>query len=137
MASDSDLHRCTVLVVDDDQELRDVLALALDTLGFRVRTASNGREALHLLRSLPDICAVMLDVLMPVMDGAMFRETQLRDRSLRGIPIVAMTGAPEGVERARAIGAAALLQKPLDFDELRETLGRVCRHRNGHGGPPP
>jgi len=137
MASDADLHRCTVLVVDDDPELRNVLALALETSGFRVLTASNGREALHRLRSLPDICAVMLDVLMPVMDGAMFRETQLRDRSLRGIPIVAMTGAPEGVERARAIAAAALLRKPLDFDEVRETLGRLCRQTNGRGGPPP
>jgi CheY-like chemotaxis protein len=137
MASDHGPHRCSVLIVDDDAELCEVLRVALEAPNVVVLTASNGREALHLLRSHPEVCVVVLDVLMPVMDGEAFRATQLRDRSLHGIPIVAMSGAADGRERARAIGAWGYLRKPLDLDEAREVVRLGCGQRGRGAAPGP
>src|SRR5689334_21157269 len=96
-------HRCTVLVIDDDAEIRELLRVALTSDGYHVAGVSNGREALHYLRSHADICIVLLDLALPVMDGAQFRRAQLLDRSLAWMPLVVMTGTVDAERRAREL----------------------------------
>jgi CheY-like chemotaxis protein len=124
-------HRCTVLVVDDDAEARELLRVALTSEGYEVATVPNGREALHHLRSHADACIILLDLMLPVMDGAHFRTAQLHDRSLAWIPLVVMTAAVDADRRARELGARRLVRKPLDLDEVKQALRYVgcCQAR--------
>ncbi len=127
-------HRCGVLVVDDDLDARELLEVALRSAGYRIAGVPNGREALHYLRSHADTCIILLDLMLPVMDGARFRHAQLHDRSLAWIPVVVMSGAMDADQRARDIGARHLVRKPLDLDEVRQTLKMIgcCQARPQH-----
>jgi len=131
MSAEDAPHRCAVLVVDDDAEMRDLLAVALAAEGYRVDAVANGREALHHLRSHAETCVILLDLMLPVMDGPQFRRVQMRDRSLAWIPVVVMSAAADGRRQARGIGARGFVPKPLDLDEVRRALRRIgcCRTR--------
>jgi len=118
-------HRCGVLVVDDDVDAREVLKVALTADGYGVAAVPNGREALHYLRSHANTCIILLDLMLPVMDGPSFRQVQLRDRSLAWIPVVIMSGALDANQRAREIGARRFVRKPLDLDEVRQALRSI------------
>jgi CheY-like chemotaxis protein len=128
-ATPADRHRCSVLVVDDDADIRELLRVSLSSNGYDVAAVADGREALQYLRSHVDTCMILLDLLLPAMDGAMFRAAQLRDRSLAWIPVVVMSGGVEAAVTARAFGARAFVRKPLDLDDVRRTLGTIecCR----------
>jgi len=131
-------HRCSVLVVDDDAEICELLGVALSADGYLVACAPNGREALHHLRSHADVCIILLDLILPVMDGVQFRHAQLRDRSLAWIPLVVMSGAIDADRRARELGARRLIRKPLDLDNVRLALRSIdccqARPRGAAGG---
>jgi CheY-like chemotaxis protein len=118
-------HGCCVLVVDDDADLREVLRVALVADGYSVSTVANGREALDHLRSTADTCIIVLNLMMPVMDGIQFREGQLRDRALAWIPIVIVSGAVDGAPKARELGATMFVRKPIDLDEVRRALRQI------------
>jgi len=124
-------HRCSVLVVDDDPEVRELLRVALTADGYLVSTAPNGRDAMHHLRSHAETCIVLLDLMLPGMDGAQFRAAQLRDRSLSWIPIVIMSAALDADRRARELGARRFLRKPIDLDAVRDALRHIgcCQAR--------
>ena len=124
-------HRCSVLVVDDDVEGQALLKVALEADGYEVAAVSDGREALHYLRSHAETCIVLLDLMLPAMDGAQFRAAQLRDRSLSWIPVVVMSGAIDADRRARELGARRFVRKPLDIDDVRAALRHIgcCRAR--------
>jgi CheY-like chemotaxis protein len=118
-------HRCGVLVVDDDADVCELLRVSLEAAGYRVAAVSDGREALHYLRSHADTCMILLDLMLPSMDGAQFRAAQLRDRSLAWIPVVVVSAAEDARERARAFRARSVLQKPLDLDAVRGALAHI------------
>jgi CheY-like chemotaxis protein len=124
-------HRCGVLVIDDDADVRELLRVALSGDGYSVAGVPDGREALHYLRSHADTCIVLLDLMLPVMDGAQFRAAQTRDRALAWIPLVVMSAAVDADRRAREIGARRLVRKPLDLDEVRQALRLIgcCQAR--------
>jgi len=124
-------HKCGVLVVDDDVDIRELLKVALTADGYRIAGVPNGREALHYLRSHADTCIILLDLMLPVMDGTSFRQAQLRDRSLAWIPVAIMSAAMDADRRARDIGARRLVRKPLDLDDVRRTLRLIgcCQAR--------
>jgi CheY-like chemotaxis protein len=124
-------HRCGILVVDDDEEIRELLRIALSADGYTVAGVPNGREALYYLRSHADVCIVLLDLMLPEMDGAAFRAAQQRDRSLAWIPIVVMSAMIDADRRAREIGARRFVRKPLDLDEVRHALRLIgcCQAR--------
>lgn len=118
-------HRCSVLVVEDDAELREVLRVALTTDGYDVSVVGNGRDAITHLRSTPSTCIIVLDLSLPVMDGKQFRAAQLRDRSLAWIPVVVLSGAIAGPQEAHDLGARSFVRKPVDVEELRRALRDV------------
>ena len=106
-----------VLVVEDHEDLRELLTVLLEGEGFSVQTAANGREALAALdESRPAL--ILLDLMMPVMNGDEFRARQLADPRYRDVPVICMTAAHDGRARAERIRADEYFQKPLDFDEL-------------------
>ena len=123
--------RMRVLVVDDDADIRELLRVALKTEGYSVAAVDNGREALNHLRSHADTCIILLDLMLPIMDGTHFRTAQLHDRSLAWIPMILMSGAPDPDRRARELGARRLVRKPLDLDEVKQALRYVgcCQAR--------
>lgn len=112
-----------VLLVEDEQIIRESLGSLLEDEGYQVSSAENGQEALTGLKggALPDI--IVLDLRMPIMDGWEFRAAQKEDPRLRGIPVIA-TSADRSAP-ALAISAQAYLRKPVDLSELLRTLDRI------------
>jgi CheY-like chemotaxis protein len=123
--SDTANHRCSVLIVDDDADVRELVRIALETEGYTVGCVADGRDALNYLRSHADTCLILLDLMLPVMDGRHFRTVQLQDRSLAWIPIVLMSGAPDPERSARELGARRVVRKPLDLDEVKQVLSSI------------
>lgn len=116
----------TVLIVDDDVDIRDVLSMFLEEEGYTVATAPNGRAALIYLREHPDVSVILLDLMMPIMTGFQFREAQKLDPLIATIPVVIMTA--RGALEPGAIDACDILPKPLPFEMLIESLNRARRH---------
>jgi CheY-like chemotaxis protein len=116
-----------VLVVDDEADLRETLHMVLQLEGYRVVTARDGAEALARLRDggvFP--CLILLDIMMPRMNGVQFRQEQMSDPALRDIPVVVLTGGSEAVlSKAAALGLEAL-RKPVKLDALLSAVGRFC-----------
>lgn len=108
-----------VLIVENDKGLRDGLQELLESQGYAVTWATNGQKALALLRSIADLPRViLLNLMMPVMDGFQFRAAQECDPRLGPIPVIVMT-ADRHVEVKRIkMGVNAYMKKPLDIDEV-------------------
>jgi two-component system chemotaxis response regulator CheY len=111
-----------VLIVDDNQETRDLLERILLIKGYATATAADGEAALRYLRSGRPACLVILDVLMPVMDGHRFCGELRADPALAGIPVIAYT-AGAAVE---VPGAVACVRKAVDPDVLLALVERHC-----------
>ena len=118
-----------VLVVDDDPDILQTLALCLSTEGYRVTTASNGQEALDLLHKERPAC-VLLDLMMPVMDGWQF-VAELEQRGWRKSPLLILSADRAVQGHAAKLRAEAFLAKPFDLDEL---LGKVLQLTGGPDG---
>jgi CheY-like chemotaxis protein len=125
-----DPHGHTVLVVEDHDDGRTSLALLLEVQGYEVVSASNGEEAIGLLaKSTLRPCAIILDLIMPKIDGFTFRHWQQQSPELAAIPVIALTGH-EGLRRqAMADGFAAALLKPVGIEVIDALLGKHCRGR--------
>jgi CheY-like chemotaxis protein len=117
-------HHCPVLIVEDDADLREMMAQLLSLEGYRAETAPNGRDALRYLEQgdRPDV--ILLDLMMPVMDGWEFRRRQVADPTIATVPVVVLSAVDPS--RAGDLGGAAFLKKPLDFDQLLELVRRFC-----------
>ena len=123
MATEMQPHRCSVLVVDDDSQVRELLRVALMGDGYHVAAVKDGREALHHLRSHADTCIIVLDLMLPVMDAWQFRAEQAGDPRLAAIPVVIFSANPKVGQHAEALGAAAVIRKPPNLDEIIMTGG--------------
>jgi CheY-like chemotaxis protein len=115
-----------ILVIEDDDDLRRVLADSLRLEGYGVAEAAHGRVAVDYLesRELPRV--ILLDLMMPVMNGWEFRDAQARDPRLASIPVVVITADNSAVHQAARAGVAGCLLKPLEFPELLSYVGRYC-----------
>ena len=114
-----------MLVVDDHEDIRNTLSVALDDEGYEVRAAANGKEALAVLDEwTPSV--ILLDLMMPVMDGWTFREEQLRRQDGKAAPIVILSAAGDLEKHRASLGAAAVIPKPFDIDHVVETIAAVC-----------
>jgi CheY-like chemotaxis protein len=129
------MRRRSVLIVDDDIDVREVLAETLAETGFDVTTACNGLDALMTIRCMKVRPAViLLDLMMPIMDGYGFLEARGRDPALAAIPIAIVT-AGHGIDRARLDDDVPILRKPFDVPQLLGVLdtlsSRAARRDDG------
>ena len=114
-------EQARVLVIDDDAGLRELLQLCLEDEGYAVAVAANGREGLdRLQRWRPRV--ILLDLMMPVMDGWTFRAEQLARDDLARIPVVVLSAAHQARRQAELLGAAAIIEKPFDLVSLCATV---------------
>ena len=115
----------SVMIVEDDPDTREMLERFLELEGFEVRTAANGQLALEALHADSASSVILLDLMMPVMNGWQFRAAQARDPKIAGIPVVVVTAAGTR-DDIPAIQADAWLSKPVDLDRLLATIGAIC-----------
>jgi CheY-like chemotaxis protein len=120
-----DNKQASVLIVEDNPDVRDSLAMVLTVEGYEVSSAENGQEALDQLRShpLPDV--ILLDLMMPVMDGWEFRKQQRQDPLLAQIPVVVMSAYVSQQEVTEQSLGTAFLGKPINVDRLRNTIEQL------------
>jgi CheY-like chemotaxis protein len=115
-----------VLLVEDDCYLRKLVAEILEEEGYHVSCAANGQEALTHLRHAPLPGLILLDCMMPVMDGWEFRRRQQQDEALAPIPVVVLTAAGITEQEIASVGAAGFLLKPFDLTALLDAVARHC-----------
>jgi CheY-like chemotaxis protein len=123
----------TILVVDDEPLIAMALEAALEDAGYRVATAANGRQGLERLAEAPRPDLVLLDMMMPVMNGPAMLAAMAADPELDGIPVIVLSSLPEEAVRARARGVAAILRKPYTADEVLGTIMRVFNEASRPG----
>lgn len=124
----SKCEKCkTVLIVEDDEAIRTILSEVLRDEGFDVYTAENGEDGLKLLDTIHRPCLILLDFMMPVMNGQEFMEKKKQDDLIAGIPVVLVSAFED---RSKAIGAIGFIKKPIEFDGLMRFLRRYCNEKN-------
>ncbi len=110
-----------VMLVEDDPDIRAMVSALLELEGFAVRACEDGREALDLLRRGERPFLILLDLMMPKMNGWQFRAEQMRDAALAGIPVVVLSGDVRGQDPG-SVRADGFLKKPIDLDVLLQTV---------------
>lgn len=116
----------TILVVDDDRDSRELLTTLLAYRGYDIVEAANGHEALSRLEQVSTLCLILLDLMMPVMNGWDFRAAQRRHERHGQVPVVVLTADSRMTGRGTELSAVALMTKPLDFDALLRHVERHC-----------
>ncbi len=112
-----------ILLIEDDDATRPLLARLLQTRGFRTREARNGAEGLHALQRHSDVRVVVLDFHMPLTNGQWFRAQQLADPAIADVPVVVFTGR---IDVPADFLVADVLFKPLSIDQLCAAVERYC-----------
>lgn len=122
-ANDSRTTCQSILVVEDDEAISGALKFALELEGYKVFIASNGQEAVVMFETIPKPCLILLDLMMPVMNGWEFAEHLEKDELLANIPIVVVTAF---ADKAKIVRAKKIIKKPVDWDELYEVVKVWC-----------
>ncbi len=114
-----------LLIIDDEEDIRFALSEILEDEGYRVSTAADGEDAIGQLREgvRPDL--ILLDLMMPRMDGRAFREAQQADPSLNEIPVLLFSAYSDVHQIARELDAVGGLKKPVDINEMLDTIDRI------------
>jgi CheY-like chemotaxis protein len=120
-----------ILVVDDEPDVRDGLTLLLRTRGYTVTSAADGQAALDELRGPSRPWLILLDLMMPVMDGFEFRVRQLQDPELAGLPVVVFSAGGDLDHKVASLGAATWLTKPVEATVLLEVVDGLAESRAG------
>ena len=111
-----------VMIVDDEEDIRSMIRLALELKGYNVVEASDGRDALRQLREGARPGLILLDLMMPGMNGWDFRDQQARDPELAEIPVLVFTGDTRITQKVRELGAAGYVKKPVGFHSLQAVV---------------
>ena len=116
-----------VLIVEDDEDTAESLKDTIEVMGYKADIAGNGKMALDCLRRAPTkYCLVLLDLMMPVMNGWDFLSEHHADDTISGIPVIIVTAIPRGQTRGAATDATAFLPKPVDTARLEAALRQYC-----------
>lgn len=115
-----------ILVVEDDTSIRELLVELLESEGYDVSSAVNGLEGLKVLqtKSKPDL--ILIDLMMPVMDGYTFRSEQLKNTDWSKIPTVVMSAEANAKEKMKTYNITAFLSKPVELDTILKTVSRYA-----------
>jgi CheY-like chemotaxis protein len=129
-SSDEDLVGRTVLLVDDDARNIFALSSVLERRGMKVLTATTGNEAIELVESTPDLAIVLMDIMMPEMDGYQTMQVIRQNPAFRRLPIIALTAKAMKGDREKCLeaGASDYLAKPVNTEQLLSAL-RMWLHR--------
>jgi CheY-like chemotaxis protein len=119
-----------VLVVDDDPAIRGLVADALRDEGYSVDLAAHGREALEAIRTRRP-ATIVLDLMMPVMDGFTFMEACASEQLCENVPIVVISAVHDALARIHEVSVHACIAKPFDLDELIRTVTQFAGRSNG------
>lgn len=117
------LHCRNILVIEDDPDIRDSMQQVLELEGYNVSCASNGSEALERLKETRAPCLILLDLMMPIMNGWQFLEAKRGDIALAPIPVVVVSAAGD---RAKATAADGFVRKPVDLSILLALVKQYC-----------
>jgi len=113
-----------ILVIEDEKDIRETIQQVLELEGYQVLTAINGKEGLQILSENTKPCLILLDLMMPVMNGWEFLEAQKGEVVLATIPVVIVSAAGE---RAKSAGASAFIKKPVELESLLRIVEKYCR----------
>jgi CheY-like chemotaxis protein len=118
-----------VLIVDDDHDTLTAISETLEMEGHRTTCVSNGQVALEYLRTGAATCVILLDLMMPAMNGWQFREQQLQETVLAGVPLVLITADANPEIKAAELSADRYLRKPLKPEQLIAAVAKYCADR--------
>lgn len=114
-----------ILVVEDDPDIREVTVQVLEDLNYKVLAAENGQQALTLLQEMPQLpCLILVDLMMPIMNGWQLLEAMAKDERLAPIPAVVMSAVTETY--TTQLNVAAYLRKPASYEQLMTVLEQHC-----------
>lgn len=119
---ESSSEQRSILVVEDDRYIREALSMILQDEGYEVESAPDGQEALEVLRTHRPFSLILLDLMLPVMNGTRFREVQREDPRQGQVPVIVMSADRGGETSAAALEAAAFLPKPIAIDALLDAI---------------
>ena len=119
-----------ILIIEDDEYIRDPLRELLEAEGYDVLSASNGEEGLKTLRENDKPAMILLDLMMPVKDGFQFRAEQLADPASAHLPVVVMSADGNVDAKSKKLAATAYLKKPVDIYEVLKTVARICEQNS-------
>lgn len=114
----------SIMVIEDDEDIRNVLVDVLADEGYETHSAGNGKEALETLRLMPKPCLVFLDLMMPIMDGREFLDEVMKDSYLAPVPVVVVSAI---ADKADVTGAVGFLKKPIDMVMILDVAEKYCR----------
>ena len=120
------MKKRNVLVIEDDAEIREILKLAIEMEGYAVTTAPNGQEGLNILKNGLRPCLILLDLMMPVMDGWTLSEKLGQDEQLNKLPIIVVSAYSDRVKSVKHLNG--FVKKPIDFDVLLNTISSYCKN---------
>lgn len=113
----------SILVVEDDADIRNVMVDVLESEGYHAEAATNGKEALDLLHKISKPCLVLLDMMMPIMNGREFLDKVMEDSVLAPIPVLIVSAI---ADKTNTKGAVGFLKKPVDIEMVLEMVNQYC-----------
>lgn len=113
----------TIMLVEDDASIRETIQELLELEGYKVVTAINGKKALEKLMEMVKPCLVLLDMMMPVMNGREFLDHKMKDKDLSFIPVIIISAI---ADQTNTQGAAGFIRKPADLDAILEAVESHC-----------
>ncbi len=113
----------SILVVEDDDDIRSAIVDLLETEGYSTESAVNGKDALEKLSIIPKPCLVLLDMMMPIMNGREFLDTVMKDSHLAPIPVLIVSAV---ADKTNTEGSVGFLKKPIDIEVVLKVVGQYC-----------
>jgi CheY-like chemotaxis protein len=118
------MRESTVLIVEDDDAIREIIHQSLEFEGYQTLLASNGSEALNILCEGKKVCLILLDMMMPLMNGWEFLKEYQNKESIRHIPVIILTAF--NIEK-KDLPVVAILKKPIDLENLCQQVEQYCK----------
>lgn len=113
----------SILVVEDDKDIRSAIVSLLESEGYKTESAENGKVALEKLTVIPKPCLVLLDMMMPIMNGREFLDTVMKDSTLAPLPILIVSAI---ADRTNTEGSVGFLKKPIDINVVLDVVSQYC-----------